>query len=287
MADLVNSALRQKTIFISRAREESAELCNELESRGASVMASPLLRFELPEDLVPLDASLKRLGEFDWWLITSQHALEFAAARSHALGVSLAKLSRGVCVGVVGPASEKAAREAGLQVEHVAKQQSAAGLAEELAAQVAGKRVLLLRSNLADSSLPVLLASRGAEVTDVVGYRTLPPDEEEKSRLASTVWQSVDAAIFFSPSAIRHLADAIGADKMKKACATAVCVTVGPTTAEAARKHGFERCFQSEHTSASAIVHALEEWFCQPAVAQNDRSAARMRLKVKQRMNRG
>jgi uroporphyrinogen-III synthase len=260
VADPINSALRQKTVFISRAREESAELCSELESRGARVLASPLLRFELPEDLVPLDAALKSLGEFDWWFVTSQHAVEFAAARSHALGVSLAELSRGVCVGVVGPTTEKAACEAGLQVEYVAKQQSAAGLAEELAAQVAGKGILLLRSNLADSSLPVLLASRGAEVADVIGYRTLPPDEEEKSRLASTAWQSVDAVIFFSPSAIRHLAEAIGTDKMKKVCAGAVSVAVGPTTADAARGRGFARCVQAENPSTGGIVNALEEW---------------------------
>ena len=261
MADPVNSTLRQKIIFVSRAREESAELCSELESRGARGIASPLLRFESPEDLVPLDAALQGLGEFDWWLVTSRHTIEFAAVRSHALGLSLAKLSRGVCVGVVGPATEKAAREAGLQVEYVARQQSAAGLAEELAAQVAGHRVLLLRSNLADSSLPVLLASRGAEVTDVIGYRTLPPIDEEQGYLKLIAWESVDAAIFFSPSAIRHLVEIIGADKMKTLCASAVSVAVGPTTAEAARSHGFERCVQAEDPSASAIAHALEEWF--------------------------
>jgi uroporphyrinogen III methyltransferase/synthase len=261
VADPSNSPLRQKTIFVARAREEAAELCGELESRGAQVLAAPLLRFALPEDLVPADSVLKTLGEFDWWLITSQHAVEFAALRTHALGISLAKATRGIRVGVVGTATEKAAREAGIAVEYVARHQSAAGLAAELGAQVAGRRVLLLRSNLADASLPVLLASRRAEVTDVVSYRTLPPDEDEKKRLAAIAWESVNAAVLFSPSSIRHLAETIGADKMKQVCTSALAVAVGPTTAEAARRQGFDRCVQAEDPSPGAIANALQEWF--------------------------
>ncbi len=261
MADPLNLPLSQKAVFVSRAREESAELCNELESRGALVLAAPLLRFALPEDLVPADSVLRTLGEFDWWLITSQHAVEFAAMRTRALGISLPEATRGIRVGVVGTATEKAAREAGIAVEYVAKQQSAAGLATELAAQVAGKRVLLLRSNLADASLPVLLASRQAEVTDVVSYRTLPPDEDEKERLAAVPWKGVDAAVFFSPSSIRHLAEAIGVDKMKQVCASTLAVAVGPTTAEAARRQGFDRCVQAGDLSSGAIAEALQEWF--------------------------
>jgi len=255
------SALRRKTIFVSRAREQCSDLCAHLESRGAQVIASPLLRFALPEDLVPLDAALQALGEFDWWLITSQHAVEFAAARCYTLGAQLAELARVVRVGAVGVATAEAACRAGIAVEYVAKQQSGAGLAEELAGKVACKRVLLLRSNLADSALPTSLAARGAEITDVIAYRTLPPADEERKRVTEISWEHVDAAIFFSPSAIRHLADAIGAEKMREVSGNAVSVAVGPTTAEAARKHGFVRCVQAEEPSPAAVVRALEECF--------------------------
>lgn len=255
------SALRSKTIFVSRAREQCSDLCAHLESSGAQVIASPLLRFALPQDLVPLDAALQALGEFDWWLITSQHAVEFAAARCHALGAQLAELAHVVRVGAVGVATAEAARRAGIAVEYVAKQQSASGLAEELAGKVACKRVLLLRSNLADSALPTSLAARGAEVSDIIAYRTLPPADQVRKRLTEISWEHVDAAIFFSPSAIRHLAEAIGAEKMKEISAKAVSVAVGPTTAEAARKHGFERCAQAEEPSSAAVAHALEECF--------------------------
>jgi uroporphyrinogen-III synthase len=261
VADGTEFALGGKVVFVSRSREEARELCDALESSGGSVIAASLLRFALPEDPVTMDATLKSLRKFDWWLITSRRAVEFAAARRRAIGDPLAEIVKGVRVGVVGTATAKAARAAGIAVAYVARQQSAVGLAEELAEKVAGKRVLLLRSNLADSALPASLAKSGAEVTDVIAYRTLPPDEEEKRRLASIAWENVNATVFFSPSAIRHLANAIGTEKMRKAARRALCVAVGPTTADAARQLGFERCVQAEEPSAAAVVSALEESF--------------------------
>lgn len=259
MTDGAGSALGGKVVFVSRSREEAVKLCDALESRGARVLALPLLQFALPEDVLPMDAALKNLCDFDWWLVTSQHAVGFAAARCRALGLSLAELAKGVHIGAVGAATAKAAAELGLAVEYTAKQQSAVGLARELADRVAGKRILLLRSNLAESALPAALSKNGAEVTDLIGYRTLPPSPEEEKRLATVAWESVDAAVFFSPSAIRHFVEAVSAEKMRTVAEHTLAVAVGPTTAEAAQRQGFGRCVTAEQPSAPAITRTLEE----------------------------
>ena len=203
-----------------------------------------------------MDAALSKLGEFDWWLITSRNAVEFAASRSRALGKSLKELAGRVFVGAVGSATANAAQAAGLQVSYAAHQQSAAGLATELALRVAGKRVLLLRSSLADSSLPRLLSESGAQVTDVVAYCTLGPDDATKTRLVAVPWATIDGTIFFSPSAVQNLAEAIGVEQMK-AATNSLCVAVGPTTAGAARQMGFLCCVASQEPSLEAIIEAL------------------------------
>src|SRR5215470_6871506 len=126
------SALAGKSVFLSRAREESPELCRALESQGARVYAEPLLRFAPPEDPTPIDAALKNLSEFDWWLMTSRHAVDFAVQRSRAIGTPLKALAGQVLIGAVGSATASAAHSAGLRVSYSAHQQSAAGLASEL-----------------------------------------------------------------------------------------------------------------------------------------------------------
>jgi uroporphyrinogen-III synthase len=256
VADSTPLTLSGKTVFVSRARGESPELCRVLESQSARLFAEPLLRFAPPEDTTVMDVALTKLGEFDWWLITSRNAVEFAASRSRALNTSLKDLAGRVLVGAVGSATANAAQAVGLQIAYAAHQQSGAGLASELALRVAGKRVLLLRSSLADSSLPQALAEYKAQVTDVVAYCTVGPDDATKARLLALPWAEVDAAIFFSPSAVKNLADAIGPEPMKTAT-NALCVAIGPTTAEAASQIGFLRCVQAQEPSLEAIIAAL------------------------------
>jgi uroporphyrinogen III methyltransferase / synthase len=251
--------LTGKSIFVSRARQESPELCRVLESQGARIIAEPLLRFAPPEDPTAVDEALKHLGEFDWWLMTSRHAVDFAAQRSRAIGSPMKTLAGDVLIGAVGGATANAAHSAGLRVSYAAHQQSGAGLAAELSLMLAGKRVLLLRSNLADSSLPQALAKSGATVTDLIGYYTLPPDEATKAQLISVTWSDVHASVFFSPSAIHNLASSIGPDRMKIVIGGVVSIAIGSTTAEAAREAGFVRSFQSEQPSLESIVAALHD----------------------------
>src|SRR5262249_55702394 len=146
--------LTGKSVFVSRAREESPELCRVLESQGAAVVGEPLLPVSPPEESTLIDAALTRPRGLAKWVITKRHAVEFVAFRSRALGRTLKELSGHVQIGAVGSATSNAAHRAGLQVSYAAHQQSGAGLAVELAPRVAGKRVLLLRSSLADSTLP-------------------------------------------------------------------------------------------------------------------------------------
>src|SRR5262249_55496600 len=192
-----------------------------------------LLRFAAPEDPTPIDAALQNLSAFDWWLLTSRHAVEFAALRGRSLNRGLKDLAGNVKIGAIGSATSRAAQAAGLQVSFSAHEQSASGLASELALGLAGKNVLLLRSNLADSSLPQALAKNGAQVTDLIAYYTLGPDSATKARLESLDWNTVDGAVFFSPSAIQNLAQVLGPERLKVLANSVVPIAIGATTAEA------------------------------------------------------
>ncbi len=189
--------------------------------------------------------------------MTSRHAVDFAVQRSRVIGTALKTLGGQVLIGAIGSATASAAHAAGLRVSYSAHQQSAAGLASELAILLAKKRVLLLRSNLADSRLPESLAKGGATVTDLIAYYTLPPDDATRSRLNSLPWSEVDAAIFFSPSAIDNLATSLGPELMKTVTEVAVSVAIGATTAAAASEAGFTRSVQAEQPALESIIEAV------------------------------
>ena len=74
------------------------------------------------------------LGRYDWLFLTSQNALRALQERSEFLGLQLPKELEGVRVAAVGPATAEAARNAGLEVDYVARKHQGVALAEELAA---------------------------------------------------------------------------------------------------------------------------------------------------------
>ncbi len=226
--------LSGKTVLVTRGLEQCGELRGQLEERGARALVVPMVRFALPEDTAGLDGALQNVAKFDWWLLTSQNAAQFAGKRATALGIELATVVSGVKIAAVGPATAEAAEKSGLRVNYVARTHSGASLADELGGKVKGKRVLLIRSELADDSTPVLLRESGADVACVVGYRVLGPDEKAQRELRAIDWTEVDAAMFFSPSALRFFREGLGS-KVHALCDDMVFVAIGPTTERAIR----------------------------------------------------
>lgn len=250
------SALAGKTVLVTRAREQSSGVCRALEAHGARPLVVPMVRFALPEDTGPMDRALHRLHQFDWWLLTSQNAVLFAAQRARALGIELRRASGPVRIAALGAATAAAADANGLAVHYTAQTASGESLANELAGKVAGKRVLLLRSDLADDRLPARLGAQGAKLTEAVAYSTLPAPEA--AALLTLEWKSLSAAIFFSPSAVRYFLQAFGMERAHAVCDAMPLVAMGPTTEEAIREAGFPCVFRADAVTSAAAVDILE-----------------------------
>ena len=92
---------------------------------------------------------------------------------------ALPELTAGVRIAAVGPATAEAAQQAGLQIAYVALKHQGVALARELADEVRGHKVLLPRSDRASQDLVDVLTGLEADVTVVVAYRTLSPNEAE------------------------------------------------------------------------------------------------------------
>src|SRR3989475_8395949 len=69
-------ALTGKTIVITRAAAQSAELRNRLEDLGARVIECPTIQIVPPKSWKPVDDSIRRLPTYQWLLFTSANAVE-------------------------------------------------------------------------------------------------------------------------------------------------------------------------------------------------------------------
>ena len=247
-------------VVITRAADQSRELSERLELLGAKVISLPAIAFAEPRDPEKLDEAIRRLGSFHWILFTSANAVRFFAARCKALGVepgAIQSQSRPVFVAAVGPATSEAAAAAGFMVGHMAEEFRGVELARELGEHLSAKRVLLPRSDHATSELPNALSAAGADVTEVVAYRTVEPGDMASAALAAVRHGEVDVISFFSASAFQNLLARLGREAFERVPLAAI----GPVTAAAIRDAGLRIAMESRHATSDAFVAALTDYF--------------------------
>ncbi len=225
-----------------------------LEAAGARVLAWPTAEYPPPREPGPLEAARARLDRrFDWLVFTSARAVaamgEGRAARAStsagdaARGGGPAAESIGPApaaggpvpiprVAVVGPATARAATDAGWTVAVEGRGPGARGLAARVAATcpLAGARVLFPAASGAAPTVEEEFTALGARVTRVEAYRTVvtpPPAGRVRADLAA----GVDAVTFASPSAVEAVAAAL--DGVGGHPATGDGTTGGPATGNA------------------------------------------------------
>ena len=159
---------------------------------------TPLIAIVDPEDWQPLDTALDRLASCSLVAFTSRYAVAAVVERLLAGGGDVRALAH-ARLAAIGRSTAAALRKRGLAADVVARAEHADGLLAALrdAGPLAGERVLLPCSSLADDTLPDALRAAGAEVTAVTAYRNVPAPDPVRVDLAS-----LHAVLFTSPSTV-------------------------------------------------------------------------------------
>ncbi len=247
--------------MITRAAAQSDVLAQELFARGGIPLMLPLVSFADPEDFAPLDRAIAEMQQFDWLILTSAQAVRTVMQRAADLQQQLVRTESHLRVACVGPVTAEAARNVKLPVEYVAVTHTGVALANELGSKLQGKKVLLPRSDRANPDLPAALKRFGAQVTEVIAYRTLRPAETGQDGLKKIVNGQADAILFFSPSAVQHFAELLGVQQLHDLENKLAITAVGPVTANALREAGVGRAVVAADTTTASVMEALEKHF--------------------------
>ena len=257
MGERVLQPLEGKRVVITRAAAQARKLVEALENAGASAILAPAIRIAPPEQYEALDAALSGLQEFDWILFTSRNAVKAVRDRAAELRIQISPDQSKV--GVVGPATGEEAQDAGFRVTHTASRAIGKALVDDLAAELCGKRVFLPRSDRADPELRRALEACGAEVSEVIVYRTLLAEAPADSGRMEII--SADAVVFFSPSAVTGFLEMFGDAARDSLTKSGVAVALGPVTHATLQNAGIERIILAEDAAVAGIVRALAHFF--------------------------
>jgi uroporphyrinogen-III synthase len=260
--------LAGRRVVVTRAAEQCQPVVEALREAGAEAVLLPLVAFAVVENPDELDECLKGLGRFDWVFFTSQSAVRALQERAGKTGISLGQSFSGAKIAAVGPATADAVRAAGLNVDYVSRVHNGVALAEELAGEIRGKNVFLPRSDRANPDLVAALQRHGATVKPVVAYKTVAPDVEAGTTEEILAKGGVDAVLFFSPSAVHHLREILGAERFRELSRRAAFVAIGPVSDKALREERVDRILVAADTTVVATISTLTEYFTKAGQAQ-------------------
>jgi uroporphyrinogen III methyltransferase/synthase len=233
-------------VLVTRPVDQAADLAAALRVRGVNAVSVPTVAVDYGAAQADLDRMLAaKLYDADWLVITSSNGAAALAGRLAATGRSLPSRTR---IAAVGPATAQSLARAGLRVDHVPAQYLTVAIADGLG-DVDGQRVVLARADSATADLTQALAKRGADVVEVVAYRTIEGPPRSREPLRAALQRDLEGVTFTSSSTVRGLLRlASPADRHRARATPAFCI--GPVTADTARRSGFDvAAVAEEHTS--------------------------------------
>ncbi len=249
------STLNEKTIVVTRPRNQSDTFGDLLEVRGARVIFFPTIEISPPKSWNACDAAISGIPSYDMVVWTSANAVRMFCSRLIQLGGTPADMD-GIRMVAIGRATLESLHAFGWTAEIFDDVRESEDLIRHL--NVESRRVLFPHGDKAVDRLPELLRQRHNHVTDVIVYRTqralLPNADELRDKIVKA-----DAITFFSPSSFESFLDFYRPDVQT------ILAAIGPTTAQRIREAGYPCAIVSEKPDVESMIQALERYF-EPAV---------------------
>jgi uroporphyrinogen III methyltransferase/synthase len=262
-----------KCIVITRARAQASTLATVLLALGADVIQFPTIRIEPPTDRKSMETIAKHLSDFDWLILTSANGVDALLGEMERQGGDARSLST-MRIAAIGSSTAARLAEHGLQADLIPKK----FVAEEVVAELqergvlrkvfsaapyesGGPRFLLARGDLARSHLTEQLRALGADVTEVVAYRTVLETEGQDEGRQALLEGRVDAVTFTSSSTVRHFVSLLGDAAMAQVLASPRlrCFSIGPITSATMRELGVPVTGEAEEHDISGLISMVSQ----------------------------
>lgn len=254
-----SGGLRGARVLVPRGGAWGARVATAIAARGGEPIVAPLIASAPPRDEAARDRAFAALaaGEYGWMFVTSAASVEQLVAHD-------VTIPTGTRVAAVGPATARAARQAGYEVAFVPDgHSSASALALQwCAAHAPGEagRSIVVRSDLATATVSDELQLRGFAVDVCIAYRTVGVDLDPAIAAALRAADpdvdapaAVDVVLLTSLSVARELRRQVGALPRRVRVAS-----IGPGTTRDAERLGFSVTHTARTQSIDALVAELD-----------------------------
>lgn len=226
--------LKNKTVLVTRSKEQAAEFIIHLQELGATPIHFPLIKIEAINQ-----SELERQyneQHFDWIIFTSANAV-------HTFFKVVQPISVNAKIAVVGTKTEEALKTYKLASNFIPSQFTAEILAKEIPV-IANENILLPQSAISKNNLINLLGERQTTIFPIKTYQNTPIKYIQE-KIEEIFIEQIDFVTFTSGSSVKSFA-ALGIPLKNS---KTVCI--GPETAKIAQEHNLK-------VDAIASPHTIE-----------------------------
>jgi uroporphyrinogen-III synthase len=150
-------------------------------------------------------------------------------------------------------------RSLGFSVDYTGKGGTAAALITEITTELRGKKIFLPRSDRASAALVTQLKNVGADVTEVIAYRTLAIESIDLRNKRAC--GEADAILFFSSSGVQSFHALLRSGQLAHPKENVAIGAIGPVTLSELQVVGMPCHFQAREPALTEIVAALAKYF--------------------------
>jgi uroporphyrinogen III methyltransferase/synthase len=270
-----------QTVVVTRTRQQASSLSAQLRALGACVLEAPTIELAPPDDpaeIRRIDAALQQIADYDWLVLTSVNGVDAMVQRMRSLNMDARSLG-GVRLAAIGSATAARLGEYFLVPEVIPEQFVAEALAATLGRlDMQGKRVLMLRADIARPALREALVQCGAKCDDLAIYRTVRPLSLPEEVVARLEAGEVNWITFTSSSTFTNFVELFGTARLERLVGAErpgptdrghrpllQLASIGPITSETMRAGGFAPAVEAKEHTIPGLVRAMVE-ACHAAV---------------------
>ena len=253
-----NRPLFGKTIVATRDAEGNEDFAGKIIARGGNPLPSTTLRIKPLTSSNEFVRTLTQLGQYAWIIFTSANGVAVFFEALEPLGND-ARVLGAAKVAAIGAKTADCLASFGVRADFVPNVFTGKELGRQLIgfASLKGKRILLLRSQIASNELVELLSEAGAEVDNVAIY-TAVTEKKESSRLASAIREgTVDWITFASPSSVDGFFEQVPAEVLRSSAVRVA--SIGPVTSARLKELGVKVDVTAEEHTLDGLLNAIEQ----------------------------
>lgn len=254
----LNSWFEQRPLFgqrilVTRAASQADEFAQKLSQFGAEVVLQPAIEILPPENYEEVDRAIELISEMNWIVFSSGNGVRYFLNRLSELGFDARHFAH-VKLAAMGPGTAAALQDFNLKADLLPEQYRAEAMVEALTPQVNGEKVLLIRASRGRDILQVGLTEAGADVEQVVVYRSRDVQTLSPSTIEA-VKQGIDWVTFTSSAIARSSIELMGhhLDGLKS-------VSISPITSEIMRGLGVEPTIEAKQHDLDGLIHAILDY---------------------------